>query len=78
MKMFEIVIELSSRDRDTKRANAIGKMTPIDWLKAGSSQIFSLYKTQCLQSTIKRSRREVGKPVHAFYVITLIIHVTTL
>ena len=38
--------------RDTKRANAVGKMASIDLLGAGWPPTFSLWKTQCLRSTV--------------------------
>ena len=41
--------------RDTKWANAIGKLALIELIGAGLPRTFNLYETQCLQSTIKGS-----------------------
>ena len=55
MKKFEIWWELPKMwHRDMKWVNAAGKLAPIDSLDARLLQIFSVWKTQHLWSTIKQ------------------------
>ena len=55
MKKFEIWWELPKMwHRDMKWVNAAGKLAPIDSLHARLLQIFSVWKTQHLWSTIKQ------------------------
>ena len=55
MKKFEMWWELPKMwHRDMKWVNAAGKLAPIDSLDARLLQIFSVWKTQHLWSTIKQ------------------------
>ena len=42
MKKFAILQESLKCDTDTKQANAVGKMAPMDMLDAGLPQTFNL------------------------------------
>ena len=53
MKKLEILGELPKCDTNTKRANALGKMVPMDLLNVELPQTSHLQEMQYLQSAIK-------------------------
>ena len=53
MKQFDIATIIKMWQRDKKRANAVGKMAPINLLKTGLSQTFDLQKMQYRRSAIR-------------------------
>ena len=62
-KVWNIVRITKMWHRDMKWANVVGKMVPIDFLEAGLSQIFTLWKTQYSLSAIKWSTVKWDMPV---------------
>ena len=56
-KVWNIVRITKMWHRNMKWANAVGKMTPVGLIDEGLLQIVNLWKTQCLQSAIKRNTK---------------------